>query len=172
MERSGNPATRPSLETGMPSSVASPGTSRWLGILRLLGYFVFLAAFFLPACREPGASDSFRGAFCAWVTIINTFNHEAWKTKDCLAILSGWINPLMLLYVACLFSRRLRALRLLLSSLIFLFMAGTWVYFYLAQIVPLIGHFLWITGILMILAAEITAGSKRADSAAPNSQMP
>jgi len=146
----------------MPSSAASPGTSRWLGILRLVGYFVFLAAFFLPACREPGASDSFRGAFCAWVTIINTFNHEAWKTKDCLAILSGWINPLMLLYVACLFSRRLRAARLVLAGAVLLFLAGTWVYFYLAPMTALIGHILWVAGILMIVSGDLVPGSRPA----------
>jgi len=154
----------------MSTSVAQPSPPRWLRWLRVPGYVIFLAAFFLPACREPGAGDSFRGAFCAWVTIINTFNSEAWKTKDFLAVLSGWINPLMLLYVACLFSRRLRIVRLPIAGLVVLFIVGTWVYFYLAPMTVLIGHILWIAGILMILAGDLVPGTKPpASEAGPKS---
>ena len=136
---------------------ATPGTIRWL---RILGYLLFVAAFFLPAVRQvatPGAGtpDTYKGWFCAWITIINTLNHQMWLSKDFLAILSGWINPLLFLYVASLFSRRLRFFRRIVAVLIVLFILGTWVYFYLVPLIPLIGHVLWIVGILTILAGEV-----------------
>lgn len=139
----------------MSSSAGSSGTQRFLRIARIVGYFVFLAAFFLPAVREPGHDDVLRGSMCAWITIINTFNREVWRTKDCLATLSGWINPLMLVYVASLFSRKLLLLRRMVAVVIALLLVGTWVYFYLAPLVPLVGHFCWVVGIAMILAGEM-----------------
>lgn len=126
-------------------------------ILRILGYFVLLAAFFLPAVREPGHQDTFKGYFCAWMTLINSFNREFWHSINFLFILSGWINPLMLLYVAFLFSRKLRAARRVIAVLVLLFIAGTWVFFGQAHLVALVGHFAWIAGIGMILAGELFA---------------
>jgi hypothetical protein len=145
------------MSTSSANTAVNTGTPRMLRYARILGYFVFLAAFFLPAVREPGKEDTFRGSFCAWITLINTFNGEVWRSKDCLAILSGWINPLMLLFVASLFSRRLRMFRRIVAVLIALIMIGTWVYFYLASMMPLIGHVLWIAGILLVLAGEALA---------------
>lgn len=141
----------------MAESGAGGSSSRITSVLRIVGYFVYLAAFFLPACRQPGNSDSFRGSFCAWVTLINSFNHEMWRSSAFLAILSGWINPLMLIYVASLFSRKLRALRRIIAVIVVLFIVATWVYFHLAPLTPLVGHVLWIAGILMILAGELTS---------------
>lgn len=142
-----------------PVSAANPAILRAVLIARVLGYFVFLAAFFLPAVRQvatPGAGtpEVYKGYFCAWITIINSLNHEFWHSKNALAILSGWINPLMLLYVAGLFSARLRWLRRVIAVLIVIFIVCTWVYFYLFPLVPLIGHAMWIVGILLILAGE------------------
>jgi len=136
---------------------AAPGTIR---LLRFLGYLVYITAFFLPAVRQvaapgAGAPDTYKGWFCAWVTIINTLNHEMWQSKDFLAILSGWINPLLFLYVASLFSRKLRLFRRIVAVVIVLFIVGTWVYFYLVPLIPVIGHVLWIVGILLVLAGEV-----------------
>jgi uncharacterized membrane protein YraQ (UPF0718 family) len=78
-----------------------------------------------------------------------------WRSKDSLAILSGWINPLMLLYVAFVFSRKLRRARRVIATLITVFLVGTWIYFYLVPYVPLIGHFLWVAGIAMIMAGDL-----------------
>jgi uncharacterized membrane protein YraQ (UPF0718 family) len=155
------------MTTGTGNTAASRATK----YIRLLGYFVFLAAFFLPACRQvatPGADppDSYRGSFCAWITLINSFNRETWASSGALAILSGWINPLMLAYVAFLFSSRLRTARRIIAGLVALFILCTWVYFYLAPLVPLVGHYLWIAGILMILAGELVS-ARSAASAQP-----
>jgi|SRR5580698_1133114 hypothetical protein len=141
----------------MSTSEESTAMARVLGVARILGYFVYLGAFFLPAIREPGQTETYKGSFCAWVTLINTFNPEFLKSRNILAICSGWINPLMILYVGFLFSGRLRKARRLIASVVLVFMLCTWVFFYVAPMVPLIGHFLWIAGILMILAGEIVA---------------
>jgi hypothetical protein len=145
----------------MSSSALNQGTPRAFVYARVLGYLVYLVAFFLPACRAAGngptggATDAYQGYFCAWITLINTLNKEVWLSKDFLAILSGWINPLLLFYVAFLFApKKLRAARRVIVVAIALFIIGTWIYFALASLVPLVGHFLWIAGMLLILAGE------------------
>jgi hypothetical protein len=155
----------------MPSNARSGPARRGSLIARLIGYGLFFIAFFLPAVREvtPAGGpppDPHMGYFCAWITLINTFNRDAWQSKDFLAILSGWINPLMLLYVAFLFSRRLRMPRMAIAAVIALLMVGTWVYFALAGLIPMIGHFMWIAGILLILSGEwVRTNSNQKDSA-------
>jgi len=100
-------------------------------ISRILGFFVYLAAFFLPAVREvatPGgdAPDVFLGSRCAWMTLVNTFSHEIWHSKYFLAVLSGWINPLLLLYLfLLLFSQAVLAASHR-GRTIMVFIAGTW----------------------------------------------
>ncbi|MGD0732277.1 MAG: hypothetical protein ABR956_13535 [Terracidiphilus sp.] len=144
----------------MSQSVRTPGVSRAILAARLVGFCIFVIAFFLPAVRQPaaaGASDTYKGAFCAWVTLVNSFSPALWHTKDFLAILSGWINPLMLLYLLLLIGRKLVWPRRIVASVIVLFMIATWIYFYLAPLVPLIGHLLWIVGALLMLAGEVAA---------------
>jgi hypothetical protein len=162
----------------MPSSALNPATPRAFVYARVLGYLIYFIAFFLPACRPAGigstggAPDAYQGYFCAWITLINTLNKEVWLSKDFLAILSGWINPLLLFYVAFLFSpRKLRAARRVIALAIALFIVGTWIYFALAALVPLIGHVLWIAGILLILAGE-AASAKPAPIPAGMPELP
>jgi hypothetical protein len=133
---------------------------------RILGLLVFIAAFFLPAVREiatPGgdAPDVFLGSRCAWMTLVNTFSHEIWHSKYFLAVLSGWINPLLLLYLFLLLFPRLFWPRRILAGAIVAFIAGTWVLFAIIPLVPLIGHVLWIAGILLILAGEAMKRAER-----------
>lgn len=147
----------------MSTSAVHTAPPRWIRYARLLGYLVFLAAFFLPAVRQPGSKDALRGSLCAWITLINTLNRDVWHSKDFLAILSGWINPLMLLFVASLFSRRLRLFRRIVAATVTLFLVGTWVYFYLEPLAPLVGHVFWVAGILLILAGEVLGGRTARD---------
>ncbi len=133
---------------------------------RILGLLVFIAAFFLPACREvatPGgdAPDVFLGSRCAWMTLVNTFSHEIWHSKYFLAVLSGWINPLLLLYLVLLLFPKLFWPRRIVAGAIVAFIAGTWVLFAIIPLVPLIGHVLWIAGILLILAGEAMRRAER-----------
>lgn len=139
-------------------------------IARLVGLCIYVWAFFLPAVREvatPGgdAPEVLRGSRCAWVTLINTRNPELWHSKDFLAILSGWINPLLVLYLIFLLFPIFRWPRRIVAGIILLFILGTWVLFYTYPLVPLVGHFLWIAGILLILGGELFS-RKKADQPA------
>ena len=127
--------------------------------VRVLGFFIYVTAFFVPACKDPGGSafrnqDVYLGWFCAAVTVMNTFSRDVWTSKDCLSILSGWINPLILIYLVLLIRPRFVWQRRIVAGTIVVFMFATWIYFALAPLVPLIGHFMWIAGALMVLAGE------------------
>ena len=126
---------------------------------RVLGFVIYVAAFFLPACRDPGGSafrnqDVYLGWFCAAVTVMNTFSRDVWTSKDFLSVLSGWINPLILIYLVLLIRPRFVWPRRIVAGAVVAFMFATWIYFALAPLIPLIGHFMWIVGALMVLAGE------------------
>ncbi|MGA3371594.1 MAG: hypothetical protein ABSC48_07520 [Terracidiphilus sp.] len=149
----------------MSQSKRSQTVRRAVMIARLVGFCIYVWAFFLPACRQvatpgAGAPDIYQGYFCAWVTLVNSFSREMWHSKDFLAILSGWINPLILLYLVFLLFPSFRWPRRIVSGTIVAFLFGTWVLFALYPLVPMVGHFLWVAGILLILAGEATAWQK------------
>jgi hypothetical protein len=144
----------------MSQSTRSATVARSVLIARLLGFCIYVWAFFLPAVREvaqPGgdAPEVIKGSRCAWITVINTLNPEMWHGKDFMAILSGWINPLLVLYLIFLMFPIFRWPRRIAAAMILVFMVVTWVFFALYPLVPLVGHFLWIAGILLILVGEI-----------------
>jgi hypothetical protein len=146
-------------EVSMSLSTRSATVMRTVLISRVLGFCVYVAAFFLPACREviTPSNDTptvLQGSRCAWITLVNTLNPEMWHSKYFLAVLSGWINPLLLLYLIFLIFPSFILPRRIAAGLIITFIAGTWILFVLYPLVPLIGHVLWIAGILLILAGE------------------
>jgi hypothetical protein len=154
----------------MPQSTRSATVTRSILIARLVGFLVYVWAFFLPAVREvatPGNDTPMvlKGSRCAWVTLINTSNPEMWHSNSFLAVFSGWINPLLVLYLIFLLFPIFRWPRRIVAGVILLFILGTWVFFAVYPLVPLVGHFLWIAGILLILAGEAFMREK-ADSAA------
>ncbi len=138
-----------------------------VSVSRFLGILVYIAAFFLPACREVAGLDGdaptvLLGSRCALITLANTFSHDIWHSKYFLAILSGWINPLIVVYLIFLLIPAFLWPRRVVTCLILCFIASTWVFFHIYPLVPLIGHFLWIAGILMILAGEAFPQGKAA----------
>jgi len=154
----------------MSLSTGSPTMRRAVLIARLVGFCAYVWAFFLPACRQvatpgAGAPDVYRGYSSAWITLVNSLSREMWHSKDCLAILSGWINPLILLYLLFLLFPSFRWPRRIVAGAIVAFIAGTWVFFALFPLVPLVGHVLWVVGILLILAGE-AVGRQKAGSTA------
>jgi hypothetical protein len=142
------------------AQAAGSATVKWAVILaRIVGFLIFVAAFFQPAVREVAsgsdAPDVLQGSRCAWITLVNSFSHELWHSRNFLAILSGWINPLLVLYLIFLAFPNFKWPRRIVAGLIVLFIVGTWVFFYIYPLVPLVGHFLWIAGVLLILAGEL-----------------
>jgi hypothetical protein len=133
-------------------------------ICQILGICIFAAAFLLPACREAGPVNSFTNSFkgweCARTTFTAAFQKDSYESWNFLAVMSGLINELILIYLVFSFFPRFKRLRRSLAVGVLVCMAATWAFFAIANLVPLIGHFMWIAGALMILAGEV-AGRNR-----------
>jgi hypothetical protein len=125
---------------------------------QILGFCGFVAAFFLPAVRDAGlfndSSAILKGWECAKIAVSVMFQMGTYKSSGFLAVMSGWINPMVLLYLAFGFALKLGRVRRVLAVAILVCMAATWIFFAVDHLIPMIGHFLWIAGALMILSAE------------------
>jgi hypothetical protein len=152
----------------VPSS-ASNQANPWIAwVFRVAGLSIFVLAFFLPAV-SVGAADAatvFPGWKCASIALsemVGLFNKtEHPSVIVLLAVFSGWINPLVALVVLSSFFSKLRIVRRILGVLIVLCMAATWTFFAMQKVQPLIGHWLWIAGALLILAPDAMSGRKAA----------
>jgi hypothetical protein len=133
-------------------------------IVRIVGIVLFAAAFFMPAITFPGADpDPMTGWMCAVVAGASTasifYSGASLVREDpagtvCL-ILSGWVNPLMLMHLMFSIWRKFVRIRRVLAAAILICFVATWFFFFKAPMTPLIGHFVWVAGALMILAAEV-----------------
>jgi hypothetical protein len=151
-------------EAGMPSGSAG-GSSGWVAwVCRILGLCVFVAAFFLPAIRSGAAGPDaviFPGWKCASVALSMTtalFGKTVSggpSTAVLLVAMSGWINPLIVLFLLFCVAARLRMARAIVAVVILLCMGATWSFFALQKVTPLTGHYLWIAGALVILLPEV-----------------
>jgi hypothetical protein len=134
-------------------------------VCQVLGLCIFAVAFVLPAVRDAGpvtsATPSLKGWECAKIAISATFQLETYKSSGFLVALSGLINPMILLYLGFNITPKFKKICRLLAVANMLCMAATWTYFALEHLAPLIGHFLWIAGALLILAAEVVGREKR-----------
>ncbi len=128
-------------------------------ICRIIGLIIFAAAFLLPACREAGPVNSFTNTFkgweCARVTFTAAFEKDTYESWNFLAVISGLINELIVIYLAFSFFPRFNRARRKLAIAVLVCMVATWTFFWIANLVPLIGHFMWIAGALIILTGEV-----------------
>jgi hypothetical protein len=133
-------------------------------ICQVVGFCIFVTAFFLPACHVGGRgtfAENVWGWECAKIAIQATPslfekpNPFISFHDTLLTAMSGWINPLILLYVSFCFARKFFRVRRILAMAILVCLAATWIFFAIAHFIPLIGHFLWIAGALLILAPEV-----------------
>jgi len=67
-------------------------------------------------------------------------------------MLSGLVNPLLLIYLLFCIWPRFVGVRRVMCVAILVCMVGPWAYFHLEHFLPLIGHYLWVSGIVIILA--------------------
>lgn len=127
---------------------------------------IFAAAFSLPACRDSESTDvltnTYPGWKCAQVTISAAFEKDSYESPSVLAVVSGLINPLILIYLPLSFFTQFTRVRRVLAAVVVVCMAATWAFFWIAHLVPLIGHFMWIAGALMILAGEVAGRPRQA----------
>ncbi|MGP8269424.1 MAG: hypothetical protein ACLQLH_05105 [Terracidiphilus sp.] len=96
------------------------------------------------------------------MTISAAFEKDTYESSDFLVVTSGLINPLILIYLPFSFFPRFKRVRLVLAAVVVVCMAATWAYFWITHLVPLIGHFMWIAGALMILAGEVAGRPRQA----------
>jgi hypothetical protein len=139
-------------------------------VARILGIVVFVIAFLLPACRlgpdAPG-SNVFAGWKCASVALTETTSlfgkAVTWPLPEpvILVVLSGWINPIILLVLILSVVPKVSIVRRILGIIVLVAMVGTWIFFAQEKLTPLIGHFLWIAGALLILSPEVLPCGQR-----------
>ncbi len=127
-------------------------------ICQVFGLGIFAAAFFLPAVRDAGpltdSSNIFKGWECAKIATTAMFQKDTYESSGFFAVMSGWINPMILAYLGFSYAANFSRVRRILAVAIPVCMLATWIFFEVEHLVPMIGHFLWIAGALMILIGE------------------
>lgn len=135
----------------------------------LVGLCLLVPAFFLPAITtgppgsEPGSQVGWVCAVMATASLAGIFKGSiASATSDILCLMaSGLVNPLLLLYLFFCIWPRLVWIRLALALIVVAGVVSSWEFFYLSHFTPKIGHFLWVAGILVILAGELARLSQK-----------
>ncbi len=130
-------------------------------ILRTLGgVCLILVALKLPSVSVNahggwGLSGTQSGWWCArqanqmMQLLPSTFMHSAASFSIPLFGLSGMINPLLVLSLI-----PIRIWQFWCAVGIFFCLAATWLAMVLFSFTPLIGHFLWVAGVLLIVSRE------------------
>ena len=148
-----------------------PGQRMIRRTTRIIGFVIFVVAFFLPAIQPsdpqggPGAGPEV-GWVCAGFALAPSaillhpaqLLHGA-ANKDVTLLFSGWVNPLLLIYLLFSIWRRFVWTRRVLAITVLACLASTWIFFVEVKFIPLIGHYLWVAGILAILAPEVLYGA-------------
>jgi hypothetical protein len=132
----------------------------WL--IRVVGLAVFAVAFLLPALAPPDAAP-FIGWKCASIAFSAPFSFLHGQSFDLdivLVSISGLLNAFLFIYVLLSFFKRLKLVRWVFIGLIFISMLSTWDFFARKHCTPLMGHFLWIAGAVIIILPEFF-GSKQ-----------
>ena len=127
-------------------------------LLQIVGVLLFVAAFFLPAVNfaKSESSDAMIGWLCARFALFQIYHSEIKGLDKILVILSGWINLITAAFLALSLSRKLAPLRMVLASLLPIFLLATWVFlFFRSHMIILVGHYLWVAGALLIFSREL-----------------
>jgi hypothetical protein len=114
-----------------------------------IAFGLYFASFLLPAVSF-GEQPLF-GYACAWLSLVFWASRE---NSSFLVIFGGLINPLAILYgVLRLFDKAPR-FRLYLSNVILVFIPFTWLCLLVLKIGVLVGHVVWIAGLLLMVFSE------------------
>lgn len=142
--------------------------ARLPAICGILGLALFIAGFFPTAVRFPPetqpqaqwgpglTSHEYPGYVCAELTLFATaifFRHPSVKAIPIALI--GWINPLVLFYLFSYFVKKLNRARPFIAAAIVVCCLAMWIQLAGDRAVLLVGHYLWIAGIALILAAPL-----------------
>jgi hypothetical protein len=137
-------------------------------LLLIIGFAIFVGAFFLPALVGGAAP----GYFYAWITLILPWGHDGMNMlreqpmQYAAVLLAGLINPLFLVTLPLIAFKKLPRATLVLSILVLLLLPFCWVIFHHENFHPGKGHFLWITGIVLVLIAGRLGAARTTPSGA------
>jgi hypothetical protein len=109
-----------------------------------------------PANNQP---LTFRGIHCAAMSLFadlfiaksSAHDRHTMPLWMYLAAISGWANPLVVIYLPFSFSQRVFKLRYILTLLILLCLGATVAVFATSPMLPLPGYFMWLLGIMLIV---------------------
>jgi hypothetical protein len=148
----------------------------WL--VRIVAIAVFGVSFALPAVRVgssgSGGAHPMAGWMCAAfasVVAVRAFFAAAGQGLNRDAILlpmSGLVNYFFLLILVLGIWRRLVWIRMVLGALMLACFAATWAFFSANQLAPLYGHYLWVTGAILLLVPDVWMVLSRRTQAPPN----
>ena len=139
---------------------------------------VFMASFFVTAVHS---TDIFHFSVPGYLVALSTLL-SPWGNDDSMQdlsrnataylsfLLSGIINPLFLVALALLHTRRMKQLGKLLRIIVIGLFPACWIYFWQDGMRPSAGYFLWTIAMLVALFAISPKG--HADSVEPNSLEP
>jgi hypothetical protein len=129
---------------------------RTIHACQVVGFILFAIAFLLPSCNLPHSHDAgFRGYECAKIAFSLVVDPGDTKPsiflRICL-ILSDLLNLSVVLYlIPGPRWRRAVAISMAISA------AATWIFFVSFPLVPLIGHFVWVLGALLVVTPEFAS---------------
>ena len=117
----------------------------------------------MPAVKDstPGVdmSMTFAGWRCALFTLSWAFSGIPISWMSPLIVLSGAVNPLAALYIAMGSRPTLRLARRAVAAAVLAGLAAAWGVLAFAHMTPLVGHYLWVAGALLILSPEFSGFS-------------
>ncbi len=141
---------------------------RLSAICGILGLGLFVTGFFPMAVRFPPetqpeaqwgpglTSHEYPGYVCAEISLFATaifFRHPSVKAIPIALI--GWLNPLVLFYLLACFAKKLDRARPFIAAAIVVCCLAMWIQLAADHAVLLVGHYLWIAGIALVLAAPL-----------------
>lgn len=144
----------------MPWASASLRASQAAIACRIVGILLFITAFFLPA-----VSPAVPGYDCAWITLlagVAWLIHSQNDPQGSLVLLAGLTNVFVIGYLAAITWGRKR-LRTIVAIAAVVGLASAIIIVLQAssddpETHALAGHYLWVAGILLILAPELNRG--------------
>jgi hypothetical protein len=139
-------------------------------VLRFLGFCAFAVAFPLPAVKSSVPNSVYSGWYCASITLAQSMpsaqngaaHFDLGGFVQGIPFLNdGWVNPLVIIYLvlvaihqANIEFRGATRMRRVVAYAVLICVIDCWGVMLGCQLVPLIGHFLWIGGILLMISPE------------------
>ena len=106
---------------------------------------------------------------CAEITLVGSATFlEHPKAEAILAVVTSWINPLVLLYLVAGSVSRLNRSRPFIACAIVACCLAMWVQLATEHVALLVGHYFWIAGIALLLFTPLV--SDRSHQNAPKAQ--